>query len=42
MEIEREAITAYISKYHFEEFERLYIKFKFLPSNMLITNDRKK
>jgi hypothetical protein len=42
MEIEREAIAAYISKYHFEEFEKLFMKFKYLPSNMFISNDESK
>jgi hypothetical protein len=42
MEIEREAIAAYISKYHFEEFEKLFLKFKYLPSNMFISNDPSK
>ena len=42
MEIEREAICAYIAKYHFEQFDQLYMRFKMLPTNVVLTNDKRR
>jgi hypothetical protein len=42
MEVELQAITTYIAKYHFEEFKDIFQTFKLLPTNVMISNDLNK